>query len=224
MRIVGGVGRRECARKVAGALALRPFPLHILRGITAGGDPARSRIIVTRMPLRHRDLHGYEKGNRVSRLWLVVPFAGAAFVSACGPVDQQSVEAAIRERVRQYEAAYNAGDADAVAAIYAVDGTHTYALGFTHRGRPEIADGLRELFAGPFKGTRLTITPLHIRALSSDVAVEEASFSFSGLKEPGGTDLPPMTGLCAGVYQKQGDLWFAAAVQCMVPPPTSPPR
>ena len=134
------------------------------------------------------------------------------------------VEAAVRERVRQYEAAYNTGDADAVAAIYAVDGTHTYALGFTHRGRHEIANGLRELFAGPFKGTRITINPLHIRALSSDVAVEEASFSLTGLKEPGGTDLPAVTGMCISVYQKQGDPWFAAAVQCMVPPPTTQPR
>ncbi len=53
------------------------------------------------------------------------------------------VEAALRERVRQCEAAYNAGEAEAIAAIYAVDGTHTYALGFTHRGRHEIANGRR---------------------------------------------------------------------------------
>lgn len=133
------------------------------------------------------------------------------------------VEAAIRERVRQYEAAYNVGDADAIAAIYAIDGTHTYALGFTHRGRHEIANGLRELFAGPFKGTRITLIPLHIRPLSPDVAVEEASFSVAGFKGPGGTALLPVTGLCIGVYQKLGDLWFAAAVQCMVPPPQSAP-
>jgi len=156
-------------------------------------------------------------------LSLVVPLAGLAFVGACRPVDQQSAEAAIRERVRQYETAYNAGDADAVAAIYAVDGTHTYALGFTHRGRLEIANGLKEQFAGPFRGTRIAINPLHVRALSANVAVEEASFSLSGLKGPGGTDLPPVTGLCLGVYQKLGGLWFAAAVQCMVPPPTAQP-
>jgi uncharacterized protein (TIGR02246 family) len=160
----------------------------------------------------------------VRTLSLVVPLAGLALVGACRPVGQQSVEAAIRERVRQYETAYNAGDADAVAAIYAVDGTHTYALGFTHHGRLEIANGLREMFSGPFQGTRIAIDPLHIRALSADVAVEEASFSLSGLKGPGGTDLPPVTGICSGVYQKQGGLWFAAAVQCMVPPPTSQPR
>ena len=58
---------------------------------------------------------------------------------------------AIRERVKQYESAYNSGDGDAVAAIYAVNGTHTYALGFTHRGRLEIGKGLKEQFAGPMR-------------------------------------------------------------------------
>jgi uncharacterized protein (TIGR02246 family) len=155
---------------------------------------------------------------------LVVPIAVLALVCATIALSQKSVEAAIRERVKQYEAGYNAGDADAVAAIYAVDGTHTYALGFTHRGRLEIANGLKEQFAGPMKGTRISITPLHIRQLSSEVAVEEASFSVSGLKDPGGAALPPIKGLCLGSYQKDGDQWFAVAVQCMVPPPPPQPK
>lgn len=130
--------------------------------------------------------------------------------------NQEIVEAAIRGRVKQYETAYNAGDADAVAAIYAVDGTHTYALGFTHRGRFEIAEGLRALLSGPLKGTRITIKPLHIRALSPEVAVEEACFSLAGLKDASGNELPPINGLCLSVYQHRSQEWFAAAVQCMV--------
>jgi uncharacterized protein (TIGR02246 family) len=137
---------------------------------------------------------------------------------------QESVEAAIRERVKQYEAAYNAGDADAVAAIYAFDGSHTYALGFTHRGRFEVATGLKEQFTGSLKGTRIMIKPLRIRALSIDVAIEEASFSVTGLKDASGVELPPVCGLCLGVYQKHGHEWFAAAVQCMVPPLAPQPR
>jgi uncharacterized protein (TIGR02246 family) len=153
-----------------------------------------------------------------------IPLAGLVLVFSSLAFCQQSPEAGIRARVKQYEAAYNAGNAEAVAAIYAVNGTHTYALGFTHRGRLEIANGLKEQLAGPLKGTRMTITPLHIRPLSSDVAVEEASFSLSGLKDASGTALPPVNGLCLGVYQKDGDQWFAAAVQCMVPPPAPKPK
>ena len=155
----------------------------------------------------------HDASPAISLLGMALVFSGLVF-------SQESPEEAIRGRVRQYEAAYNAGDAEALAAIYTADGTHTYALGFTHRGRLEIANGLKEQFAGPFKGSRMAITPLHIRPLSPNVAVEEASFALSGLKDANGTALPAVTGLCLAVYQKEGDQWFAAAVQCMVPPPT----
>ena len=45
-----------------------------------------------------------------------------------------AADAGIRARVKDYAAAYNRGDAGAAAGIYAEDGTHTYVLGFTHRG------------------------------------------------------------------------------------------
>ena len=114
-------------------------------------------------------------------------------------------EEGIRNRVREFEAAYNAGDADALAAIYAVDATHTYALGFTHRGRAEIGKGLKEQFAGPFKGTRMAITPLHIRSLSSSIGVEEAPSRFRASRGADGAVLPPFDGFCLVVYQKDGD-------------------
>jgi uncharacterized protein (TIGR02246 family) len=143
---------------------------------------------------------------------LMVVFSSIAY-------SQESSEMAIRSRIKQYEAAYNAGDVDGMAAIYAVDGTHTYALGYTHHGRDEIANGLREQFTGPFKGTRMTITPLSIRMISSDIAVEEGAFVLAGLKGADGADLPPFNGLCLVAYKKLGDRWFIEAAQCMVPPP-----
>jgi uncharacterized protein (TIGR02246 family) len=148
-------------------------------------------------------------------LALIVP--GPAF-------GEESVDMAIRGRAKQFEAAYNAGDAEALAAIYAVDATHTYALGFTHRGRVEIARGLREQFAGPFKGTQMTVKPLHIRAICPEVAVEEASFVLSGLRNADGADLPPVNGFCLAVYRREGEQWYAVAVQCMVPPPAPQPK
>ena len=132
---------------------------------------------------------------------------------------QDPADAAIRARVKQYVAAYNRGDAKGVALIYSRDGTHTYATGLTHRGRLEIEKGLGALLAGPFKGTQIQITPERIRLLGVAVAVEEATFLVSGLKTAAGQQLDAVTGLCLGVYQKQGQQWFAAAVQCMVPPP-----
>jgi uncharacterized protein (TIGR02246 family) len=134
-----------------------------------------------------------------------------------GPHD--AADAGIRARVKEYTAAYNRGDAAAVAGIYAEDGTHTYALGFTHRGRAEIEAGLLGMFGGALGGTQMQITPEHVRIVTEGVAIEEASFVLTGLRTPGGEEMDAVRGLCLGVYQKLGDQWFAAAVQCMVPPP-----
>jgi uncharacterized protein (TIGR02246 family) len=122
----------------------------------------------------------------------------------------------VRARVKEFVAAYNRGDATG-----AEDGTHTHALGFTHRGRAEIEAGLRGLFAGPFKGTHIQITPERIRLISDGVAIEEATFVLTGLRTPAGVAMDAIQGLCLGVYQMLGSQWFAAAVQCFAPPPAA---
>jgi uncharacterized protein (TIGR02246 family) len=137
---------------------------------------------------------------------------------------QQPSEAAIQAALQKYVSAFNAGDADAAAATYTPDGSHTYALGFTHHGRVEIAQGLRELLAGPMKGGKLSITSLSIRSLAPTIAVEEEAFSVEGLKAPDGQPLPAVKGLCLVVYQQHVREWLAAAVQCMVPAASSPPK
>ena len=152
----------------------------------------------------------------------LVPFAGLAFLCPHLAFAQDSVDTEIRSRVAQYEAYYNAGDAGSLAAIYAPNGSHTYALGVTHHGRAEIASGLKELFAGPFKGTRVALRPLRIRAIAASVAVEEASFTVTGIRDPSGATIPPVQGLCLAIYSKVGEQWLAEAVQCMVPPPPPP--
>jgi uncharacterized protein (TIGR02246 family) len=164
------------------------------------------------------------KGNLMDKRLCVVFFAVLTIIFSTLAFGQESVDTAIRNRVKQFEAAYNSGNADSTAAIYAVDATHTFANGLTYRGRVEIANGLKEQFAGPMKGTQIALTPLHIRALSPDIAVEEASFSLSGLKDSNGAVLPPIGGFCLVVYQKIGEQWFVAAAQCMVPPPGSQPK
>ncbi len=148
----------------------------------------------------------------------------ATVVAAAPAFCQDPAEAPIREAVQRYVAAFNAGDADAAAATYATDATHTYALGFTHRGRVEIAGGLRELLAGPMKGARISITSLRVRSLAPTIAVEEEAFTIEGLVSPDGRRLPPVQGLCLAVHQQQGATWLAAAVQCQVPPPSEKPK
>lgn len=136
---------------------------------------------------------------------IVTSLIGLLLVISGLTFGQQSIEEAIKCRVKQYETASNAGSTDSMAVIHAVNGTHTFANGVTLRGRVEIANGLKEQYAGMFKGTHMSITPLHIRALIPDIAVEEASFLVSGLKDANGKKLPSINGFCLIVYQKDGD-------------------
>jgi uncharacterized protein (TIGR02246 family) len=150
--------------------------------------------------------------------------AAMALIFACLASAQESPEEAVRKRIKQFEAAYNAGNVDSVVAIYAPDASHTYAIGITHHGREEIAKGLREQFAGPAKGTQMVVTPTQIRPLTPEVVVEEGSFALTGLKDAAGGALPAINGFCLVVYQKYDDQWFIAAAQCMVPLAPPGPR
>jgi uncharacterized protein (TIGR02246 family) len=161
------------------------------------------------------------KESKMRKPWITVVAAVAAVaLLAIGTpaLSQEAFESAIRARSAQYVAAWNSGNADAAAAVYAEDGTHTYVFGLTHRGRAEIAAGLKELWAGPLKGTQITIESLSIRRLGGEVAIEEEAFTVSGLKAPDGSALATVKGLCLAVYRKVGQEWLGAAVQCMVPP------
>jgi uncharacterized protein (TIGR02246 family) len=151
------------------------------------------------------------------RFIIAASLIGLLLIVSTFALGQETIEETIIKRVKQYEAACNSGNTDSMAAIYAVNGTHTFANGVTLRGRPEIAKGLEEQYAGMLNGTRMAITPLHIRPLSTEIAIEEASFVLSGLKDASGVDLPSVNGLCLVVYQKEDDQWYIEAAQCMVP-------
>jgi uncharacterized protein (TIGR02246 family) len=145
-------------------------------------------------------------------IWFIVGIPSIVF-------SQETKEDEVRKRIQEFEDAYNKGDAKAVASIYDINATHTYANGITHRGRLEIQNGLEEMLAGPMKGTQMKLTPEVIRFPADNVAVEEASFIMTGLKMPDGKEVPPIKGFCLAVYHKLKNEWFAFSVQCMVPPP-----
>ena len=142
----------------------------------------------------------------------------AALLASDTAFCQQPPEVGIPAMVQEYVRAFNAGDAAGAAATYTPTGSHTYALGFTHHGRTEIAQGLQEMLAGPMKGAKISIQSLKITPLAPTVAVEEEAFSLSGLKSPDGQALPEVHGLCLVTHQYLDQQWLAAAVQCLVPP------
>ncbi len=126
-------------------------------------------------------------------------------------------EVSIRSKVEQYVTAHNNGDAKAAASVYTADGSHTYAVGFTDRGRDAIEQRLAEMFSGPWKGLQLTLAVNTIRFLGPDVAVEDETFEVTGLRGLDGTEMPAVRGVTLIVWVRQRGDWLVAAGQGMIP-------
>ncbi|NUT39327.1 MAG: SgcJ/EcaC family oxidoreductase [Thermoactinospora sp.] len=82
-----------------------------------------------------------------------------------------SAETAVRDLFAAMEDAWNRGDADAFAACFTADATYTTFMGTVYRGRADVAEGHRALFAKALKGTTMFNELTGLRFVAPDVAV-----------------------------------------------------
>ena len=120
-------------------------------------------------------------------------------------------EATLRAIPRTIVHGWNSGDGEAVASVYAEDGTLVAGHGVVTHGRSAIARYHDELFSGPNKGTRLTVTVTNVRFLDDDVAVLQTE---GGILWPGETDLAPGNrGIQSFVVIKDAGTWKVVLFQ-----------
>lgn len=107
-------------------------------------------------------------------------------------------------------AAWAAHDAEAFADTFTDDGTMILP-GVYRKGRDDIRDFMAAGFAGPYRGSQVTGTPLEVRFLSADTGV---LISHGGVLEPGQTELPVEKEVHAlWLVVKRDDVWRLAAYQ-----------
>lgn len=98
--------------------------------------------------------------------------------------DRAADEAKIRAQLSGWEAAWNRGDAAAIAAFYDVDADRTFAHGITIRSRESILGMYRDAFAQELPDgveRTLRVHDVAIRFITDDVAVVDYGFIATGI-------------------------------------------
>ncbi|MEV5017669.1 SgcJ/EcaC family oxidoreductase [Streptomyces sp. NPDC053780] len=115
--------------------------------------------------------------------------------------------AAVPQRIVEAWASY---DADAFAEVFTADGT-LILPGFFEKGRDAIRAFAAAAFAGPYKGTRVTGTPVDIRFLSAEAGI---LVTRGGILTPGQDEPSPERAVHASwLVVKQDGRWQLAAYQ-----------
>ena len=124
-----------------------------------------------------------------------------------GAVDKAKEEAAIQKSAEAFVAAFNKGDAKALAAFFTEDGDVIDQDGRQIKGRKAIEQVYTKLFANT-KGSKLFIKITSLRVASPDLALED------GLTEVVPADGgPPSAARYAVVHVKQDGQWRLESVR-----------
>lgn len=121
-----------------------------------------------------------------------------------------SEERALHRLVYQLESAWNAGDGDAFAGLFAEDADFIHILGGYYTGRAAIHAGHRMIFGTIYKGSTVHYSVEKIRFLRPDVALvflrQHLQFAEDGVARE--LDARPTL-----VAEKLDDNWCVVALQ-----------
>jgi uncharacterized protein (TIGR02246 family) len=143
---------------------------------------------------------------------LAVCCLGAGVVLAEEPVSHEKDRQMILKLAEAYTAAFNRGDAKAVAAFFAEDGEIVGDDGQVTQGRAAIHEQLEASFATN-AGARLVVTVDSIRFIKPEVAIERGTAIVASTKGPAST------GNYTIVHAKNGSRWYIVSLQEDVQPP-----
>jgi uncharacterized protein (TIGR02246 family) len=102
-----------------------------------------------------------------ARVWM----CAAVLIALPAVASARQADADMQKVADQYQAAYNKADAKTLAAMYAADAHRLGPDGQLLKGRAAIEKSYVDGFAGPFKGSKLTLTQGATQTLTPDVKV-----------------------------------------------------
>ena len=141
----------------------------------------------------------------------------AACLALAASVGAQSADPAMVKLVQSYEQAWMKGDANAVAAHYAEDALVVNAEG-VHQGRAAVAKSMTTNFAGPWKGSTLSVHLGKTQPLGPDMTMNEGTYEVKGLTGPDGKPMV-IKGSYLNTLVKKGGAWVIVGHMAFAPPP-----
>jgi uncharacterized protein (TIGR02246 family) len=125
-------------------------------------------------------------------------------------VNDMNTSSEIARLLASVDAAWNAGDAAAFAALWTTDGTVISPQGQRTEGREQIEREQAAGFAGPMKGTTHTLTAAEIDRPTNDIAVVDGEAVIANLRMPDGTTFPPLSANFTAVCVDRDGTWLIA--------------
>ncbi len=110
---------------------------------------------------------------------------------------------------RAFAVAFGTQDAEGMAALFAEDGGFHALTGHWSEGRSQIAEGMRQEFAGLSRMARLVSGKLALRPMGPGAAILHQRFVVTGLRDATGTELPRVGALLTAVLAAKGEGWVA---------------
>jgi uncharacterized protein (TIGR02246 family) len=119
------------------------------------------------------------------------------------PTEQKEIE----KRAEEFSAAFNKGDAEAVAGFWTPDGDYIDMAGETLKGRKAIAAAFAKQFEAT-KGAKIQIHPTSLRVMKPDLAIED------GITEVVMSDNASVSAArYTAVHVKVDGQWFLSSVR-----------
>jgi uncharacterized protein (TIGR02246 family) len=161
----------------------------------------------TGQPARHWSSEEAVMSRRVftvGTLLVVLTLAPLVFARQA-PVDPE-----LQKVADAYMQAWAKSDAKAIAALYTENGVRAGSDGQLYRGRDAIEQGFLKAFAGPFKGSKLTLRTEHDQVITKDsVRIATGTYEVSGVASP-----PPgaaLKGRFVNTMVRQNGRWLLAS-------------
>ena len=110
---------------------------------------------------------------------------------------------------RSFAAAFGVQDAEALAALFAENGSFHCLTGQFCDGRPAITKGLAAEFSGLSRMARLVSGKFALTPIGPGAGILHQRYVVTGLRDESGAELPRVAALLTAVLVAKGDGWQA---------------